>query len=924
MPRPARSPRLALVAPLCVALFVLPLWLDRPAAENAQETTYVKRRKLGKCLCHTGQASWEYLRAPMRKPADPPRCGLIMAKGNCATRPRPKGTSGMCWGSQKQECFWKRHAYSWKIHCSECFAESECESCDKMIGKPNPKVEADLRRQLKIEGHSKKKKLYMAFTPHFYIVTDLHNRVKVKTDGGAPRLMSGHEFLHLFAERCERAYNDFVHYFKGNQKQSGLMGVYLMRRLRTAESYAHKYMGNARTDMIFGGSDESKIARGFCFNGFVGSQDENRSDVDLHAYVRHMIGHILFSTWQKVNGNEKYCPKWAFIGAAHFLEKLLEPHKDCVTFCSQETTAPSGPGSDWDKRARKLGNSRLDPIETFFARQSLGAFKFKDHVRAWSLMHLGLTEDQDRWLEVLKALRWGNDEGYAFKEGMTLSPDQFHQRWVERVTGKRPTLGEIKRDLREDPDEPGRRERERIKTTQDPDSLAGLIRGVHSIDDIRLLKVILDRMDHESDLVRESIQIVLERTTNEAVLEHLADVGPTHSSKMTRAGVARALGALRYQLARPALEAMLKDGFWLARANAAWALQMIADKASLEPLVAALEERHAKAWISIADAVASFKTRSKDATLKTVRRIDHRAWQVRVTACQALAQFGTAECMDALIRRFGMEKGRLEKEFRATLKAVSNDDLGPRASTWEKWWKEQKEQFGGFDPNAPPMPTKEDEERYGLKKRPDDESHYYGKRIFSKAVGFVFDTSASMDKNIKIPAGASTKLGNIPTTGTRMEVAKQVLIGAIQKLHPQTRFNLVFFSTNVRPWKKQMVQAGAGIKKGAASAIQNAPADGETNIHGALKAALGLHEKPSLHATLDNIPDTVFFLTDGSPTRGEITGTPELLGWFRDINRFGKVKLHVVAFGTLGVDLGFLRSLANVGGGDFIHVPEER
>ena len=78
----------------------------------------------------------------------------------------------------------------------------------------------------------------------------------------------------------------------------------------------------------------------------------------------------------------------------------------------------------------------------------------------------------------------------------------------------------------------------------------------------------------------------------------------------------------------------------------------------------------------------------------------------------------------------------------------------------------------------------------------------------------------------------------------------------------------------------------------------------------------------TLSAALLNIPDTVFFLTDGSPTRGEITAAPELLGWFEDLNRFAKVKLHVVAFGNLGVDLEFLQKLAAAGDGDFIHVPE--
>ena len=205
-----------------------------------------------------------------------------------------------------------------------------------------------------------------------------------------------------------------------------------------------------------------------------------------------------------------------------------------------------------------------------------------------------------------------------------------------------------------------------------------------------------------------------------------------------------------------------------------------------------------------------------------------------------------------------------------------------------------------------------------------DEPHYYGRRIFSRSVGFVFDVSGSMDKNITIPEGASTKLGDIPRSGTRMEIAREVLAGAIQKLKSKVKFNLVFFSTDVQPWKGgKMVPASPGNTKAAASAVRNKPADGETNIHGALKAILGLHDKSSLEANLDDIPDTVYFLTDGSPTAGQITSAPELLGWFENLNRFAKVRLYVVAFGNLGVDLDFLRGLAAAGGGELIHVPEK-
>ncbi len=141
---------------------------------------------------------------------------------------------------------------------------------------------------------------------------------------------------------------------------------------------------------------------------------------------------------------------------------------------------------------------------------------------------------------------------------------------------------------------------------------------------------------------------------------------------------------------------------------------------------------------------------------------------------------------------------------------------------------------------------------------------------------------------------------------------------------PRARFSLVFFSSEVRPWKNRLVPASPGNVGSACSAVRAQPSAGETNIHGALKAAIGLHEKDSLEADLDPIPDTVYFLTDGSPTRGEITASDALLSWFEFFNRYAKVELHVIAMGNLGVDLEFLRKLAEVGGGDFIHVPRDK
>jgi HEAT repeat protein len=907
---------------LLLAAFAAGLAATSPP-RAARGDAYEERVKPGHCPCAEGQACWHYLRSPMRPPADKCRCGCCLAGGTCEARDRPKGTSGVCWGSAREECFWKRHAYSWKIQCSECWKDESCDACDALIGGRDAKVREVLERQIALETRGNKGTLVVAVSPHFYVVTDLERQVKVPTEGGAPRVASAHEIAHLYAQRCEIAYSDFDHWFGGRIQLGKPMAVYLVAKNQRKEQVASSYFGNPRTNMLYGGGSD-RVGGGFSGNGFVGSLQDQRDDLGLHAYCRHMIGHILFSCWVSVSPHERECPIWAFSGAAHFLQKLLPEHADEATYCSNEVAAPSGSPKDWDKKARAMAARNLDPIETFFGRDSLGRFSYDDRVRAWSIMDLCLREDNERWLKALTAIRHSAEENAAFKEGMSLSADDFQRRWVDRLTGKRDTMGEIRKDASEDPDEPGNRERRRIRETQEPDVLSGLIRGLERVDDPRTAAAVVARLDTTSDLVRETIYLVLKASNTAPVRAYLREQGLSAPDPMVRAGVARALGAMPDAEARARIEELLQDRHWLVRANAAQALQRIGDRASLPALVKALDESRPKPWIALADAVASFGERSKEATLLTAPLLSASDWQVRVTACRALAKYGTEDCLDALIDRYETEGGRLQRELLVALKAVARDDLGENADTWRTWWTAQKKQHGGLPPDAPPS-TNPADERYAKPKPPKpDEPYYYGRRIFSKSVGFVLDVSGSMETTIRVPKEAAAKLGNIPSEGSRATIAKSAIVDAFKKLDPRVRFQLVFFSTDVRPWKDALTPASPGNVEAAVGAVTNAPLKGETNIHGALKAILGLHEKPTLDATLDPIPDTVYFLTDGAPTRGEITSTPELLSWFEDLNRFAKVDLHVIALGNLGVDLPFLQRLAAIGGGEFIHVPEGR
>ncbi len=188
---------------------------------------------------------------------------------SCESLKRPRGLSGICWGSQDKECFWKRHAWSWGLACSQCWAETECDACDSLIGNRDPKVLEILTRQIEIEGGKSRKPMWVVVSPHFYVVTDIHRKMKVMTEGGAPRIATGHEVAHLYAQRCELAYNDFVHFFGSKPSLGKPMAVYLFAKSRDMQATAARYLGSANTDMLYGGGGSAASPAGFAGNGFV-------------------------------------------------------------------------------------------------------------------------------------------------------------------------------------------------------------------------------------------------------------------------------------------------------------------------------------------------------------------------------------------------------------------------------------------------------------------------------------------------------------------------------------------------------------------------------------------------------------------------------------------------------------------------------
>ena len=140
-------------------------------------------------------------------------------------------------------------------------------------------------------------------------------------------------------------------------------------------------------------------------------------------------------------------------------------------------------------------------------------------------------------------------------------------------------------------------------------------------------------------------------------------------------------------------------------------------------------------------------------------------------------------------------------------------------------------------------------------------------------------------------------------------------------LDPRTRFGLVFLNDKAWAWKNTLLVASPSAKKKAISAVRALRPSGQTNYYDALRLVLGMEGRDGgWKARFADTPDTVLFLTDGTPTEGEITKSDELLSWWSERNRFARLRVHVIAMGVTNVDVGFLRLFAVGSDGTFVHL----
>jgi HEAT repeat protein len=941
------------------AVAALAAWSPAPPEASASSADLDYRS----CQCETGAgngACQHFLRNPLGPTDEPCWCdkcrnGVTGQKHDGKTI--PAGWNPTLFEQGNLECYLKRHAVAWGINCSECVTNDKPWP-DGGSGKPGTIPEKDFAgrparqtvlARLDIEKKLSKKpdEWVLAYNRHFYVATDIGG-IKVKTPGGGSRMLSRHEWLHLMIERAEFARREWVRnlgepiVMKTSTQRP--IALYLLDKFRDFERVGQTYFKNPGSRGLRGPIAE--LCDAMCLTGITFSLEEAGDDHQMQVHMRHEVSHALLSMWGSLETRPKSLPVWLDEGLSHWLVKTLEKHRDEVFYCVGEGLGgpsrggakggggPAWSGKDWEKDvARFIQQDKIGAIEELLGKTVLSDLKEEDQKRAWSILDLCLTEWREPFVKMLVALRKEQNVREAFTQNLGCTPEQFDQRWRDRVLGRRKSMATSPADAApEAADAPGARDRAAIRSEQDPKTLAYKVRQLGEVKDAKTVQVVVDVLAQDNDLPRETALVTLLAVKDPACREAIWTYGLAHPEGVVRAYVARVCGRLKLTAALPKLDAQLDDKNWYARAEAAVACGTMRHIKSMAGMRRMTEsDASDKARVGAMDALALYGEEASTAVPIVAKLLESSHWQLRIAAAQCLGEIGAMTSVEPLIARFESEPtGRIADDIWLALTKITRDDLGRKPENWRKWWDREKSSSPGGLPKRPPPPDEK-----AAKKGPDPNdprttradmpaAPYFGVEIYSNRVAFVCDTSESMSELFTPdPAGAKA-LTREYSGRDKLSICKEEVAQALAALDPRAHFNVVSFGTQVKSFKPAPVQANPGNVEAARSFLKSLRPVGETNYYDALKAALDLGAAPDTNPDFRATPDTITFLTDGEPTKGDIIDADVLAEWYTGLNRYARVKTHTITFGLISVDTKLLREIAERNGGKFTLVPEKK
>lgn len=369
-----------------------------------------------------------------------------------------------------------------------------------------------------------------------------------------------------------------------------------------------------------------------------------------------------------------------------------------------------------------------------------------------------------------------------------------------------------------------------------------------------------------------------------------------NEDKEVAKAAAAALGARKAKATVPDLEAALaksKDAGFIASAidalseiqgdDGGWQKQLLdfttSDK--LEVRVAAIQQ------------LAKQKN-----VPELLKALDSSDWASRLAALKGLESVRTPEIVGTLIARMQKEEGRMLVEFGQALWHLSGQPFYTQALAWKGWWEKNSKDF---KPISEAELAKRELDETARRLKQISKATFFGIRIKSHRVIFILDVSGSMNE---LTRGQYVGKHGDP----RITVAKRELTRCIDSLEPNSLFNLIIFSSDVEKWLAEGIADAKGVnREDAKSYVDKLGANGGTNLYGALKEAFA-----------DKDVDTIFVLSDGEPSVGDVIDPGAIREHVREWNAHRNIVINSIA---VGGTFEILRWLAEDTGGTHVEFP---
>lgn len=286
-----------------------------------------------------------------------------------------------------------------------------------------------------------------------------------------------------------------------------------------------------------------------------------------------------------------------------------------------------------------------------------------------------------------------------------------------------------------------------------------------------------------------------------------------------------------------------------------------------------------------------------DSRPELIGRLEDKTDWVVSLAIQFLRDHPHPETVSALVEKLPKTNGRQSEEIVDLLKVLTGENYPADTAGWKIWWEQNRDSWSPVESST--------EDDGGEKKDVSTavRDGLYGE-IASERVVFLLDVSGSM-------------LASTAVDDSRIGIAKNQLKRVLQGgLTTKSKFTIVAFADDLTVLSPKLVKAKGGSLRKALDFVDRLEAGGGTNSYGALQKAFA-----------DREVDTIYLLSDGSPTAGEETSLKLIADAVSQWNRYRGVRIHCIGFfaGTApnqdeATASEFLRTLSRLNFGKYLEI----